>query len=112
MDAGRLRYVIEIQDYTEAQDSNGDDVRDYSTFATVRADIVSGRGRELFLAQQQFAEAEAIISTRYLAGVSERMRVYHAQEDKYYDILNASPGGRGRLEDLVLICKTGLSDEA
>lgn len=111
MQAGRLRYSVEIQDYTQAQDSNGDDIRDYFEFATVRADIVSKGGRELYAAQQQFAEANAVITIRYLEGVEERMRIYHAAEATYYDILNVAPGGRGRRAELLIICKTGALED-
>lgn len=112
MDAGRLRHRVEIQDFTIERDSNNDDVKTYSTFATVFADIVTTGGRELFNAQQQFAEATAIIKTRYIAGVSERMRVYHAAESTYYDILSVRPDDKSRRESLTLICRTGISDEA
>lgn len=112
MDAGRLRHRVEIQDFTIERDSNNDDVKTYSTFATVFADIVTTGGRELFSAQQQFAEATALIKCRHLAGISERMRVYHAAESTYYDILSAQPDENSRREWLTLICKTGISDEA
>lgn len=112
MQAGRLRHRVEIQDFTVERDSNNDDVKTYSTLATVPAEIISTGGRELFRAQQTFAEATAVINIRYLAGVSERMRVYHAAESTYYDILAAQHDDKSRRESLSLICKTGLSDEA
>lgn len=119
MEAGRLRYVVEIQSYTTVRDSNENDVRQYNgapggdpPFASVHADIVTTGGRELFAAQQQFAEANAVITMRYVDGVNERMRVYHPAEDIYYDILNAQPSGRGRREWLTLICRTGISATA
>lgn len=113
IDAARLRYVVEIQDYVPGQqDSNGDDIRDYSVFATVHADIASKGGRELYAAQQQFAEANAVITIRYLAGIEERMRIYHAAEATYYNIINIAPGGLGRREDIQIICKTGVSEES
>jgi len=116
IDAGLLRHVVELQDYTMSQNSSGDDVKTYGTgssaFATVHAQIITSGGRELYAAQQQFAEANAIIKMRYLAGVMERMRVYHAADNAYYDILNVRTDDVSRREFLVLTCKTGLSDDA
>jgi len=112
MQAGLLRHRVEIQDYTIAQDSSGDEIKDYSTFATVNAQIITSGGRELYAAQTLFAEANAVIKLRYLSGVSERMRVYHPAEAAYYDILNARRDDKSRQAVLILTCKTGLSDDA
>jgi len=116
MDAGLLRHVVEIQNYTMSQNSSGDDVKTYGTgadaFATVHAQIITSGGRELYAAQQQFAEANAVIKMRYLAGVTERMRVYHAADGVYYNILNVRTDDVSRREALILTCQTGLSDDA
>jgi len=113
IDAGRLRHRIEIQDYPgEQQDTHGDDVRDYFAFATdVPAEIVDKGGRALFIAQQTFAEANALITIRHLAGITDKMRVYYAAEEKYYDILNVGHDGDSRRSDMQLICRTGLIDQ-
>lgn len=114
--AGLLRHLVEIQDYRMTQNTSGDDVKTYGTgssaFATVYAQIITSGGRELYAAQQQFAEANAIIKMRYVAGVTERMRVYHAADGVYYNILNARTDDVSRREFLVLTCQTGLSEEA
>lgn len=113
IEAGRLRHRIEIQDYVgEVKDSNGNDVRNYTVFAAnVPAEIVDKGGRALFIAQQSFAEAEAVINIRFLPGLTDKMRVYHAAEDTYYDILNVGRGGSDRRSDMQLICRTGVTDE-
>ena len=112
MQAGPMRHRIQIQDYTVNRDSANDDVRSYFVFAMAWAEINTTGGRELFAAQQQFAEATALIRMRYIPGVSERMRVYHAAESTYYDILSVRPDDKSRRETLTLICRTGISDEA
>lgn len=108
--AGRLRQRIEIQDYIGGlQDSHGDDIRDYFPFArNVPAEIVDKGGRALFVAQQSFAEANALITIRYLSGITDRMRVYYAEEDRYYDILNVGRGAESRRSEIQLICRSGV----
>lgn len=120
MEAGRLRHLIEIQSYVEAQDpSSGDDTKTWNgyptetpPFAKARAEIVTSGGRELFAAQQQLAEADAIIKIRFIAGVNERMRVYHKAEDVFYNVLNVRPDDRSRREFIILICSTGVLEDA
>jgi SPP1 family predicted phage head-tail adaptor len=114
VNAGELRHIVEIQDYVNTQDASGDDIRSYgigsSAFATVHASIKTLRGRELYAAQQLFAEADVEIRIRYRYGVTERMRVYHQHEGAYYDILNVNDVER-RHEEMILTCKTGPSTE-
>lgn len=111
MEAGRLRHIVEIQNYTLAQDSAGDEVKTYgsgsSAFATVRAEIKTLRGRELYAAQQDYAEAEVRITCRYVSGVTEKMRVAH--DGVYFDILNVDDVDRRHIQ-LVLLCKAGVAD--
>jgi SPP1 family predicted phage head-tail adaptor len=108
-----LRHYVEIQDYTEEQDSSGDLVKGFGegsqAYAVVRASIRTLRGRELLAAQSTYAEADAEIRIRYLDGVSERMRVKHG--DTYYDILNVDDVERRHIE-MILTCRTGLADDA
>lgn len=108
MQAGRLRHLVEIQNYTLTQDSAGDEIKDYAAFATLHAEIRTLRGRELYAAQQDYAEAEVRISCRYVAGVTEKMRVSH--NGIYYDILNVDDVDLRHI-DLVLLCKKGMADE-
>jgi SPP1 family predicted phage head-tail adaptor len=109
VEAGRLRHIVEIQTYAVGLDSNGDEARTYTTFATVHAEIVPMRGRELFAAQQEFAEVDVRISMRYRPGVTTNMRVLH--ENVYYDIVSVIDVEM-RHVDIVLYCKAGITDES
>ena len=115
MNAGELRHVVEIQDYAVAQDSSGDDVKTWhsgsSAFATVHASIKQLRGRELLAAQTKFAEAQVEIGIRYLAGVNARMRVKHLETGLYFNILNVDDVEL-RHREMLLLCETGVSDDA
>lgn len=111
IEAGRLRHRIEIQDYVGlVQDSNGNDVRNYTAFASnVPADIVPMRGRELFAAQQEFSEATVRIEMRYLAGMTDKMRIVH--EGVYYGIVSIVDVEM-RHAKFIVYCKAGVTDEA
>jgi SPP1 family predicted phage head-tail adaptor len=112
IEAGKLRHLVEIQGFTTAQDSSGDDVKTYAdgsgAFAHVHAEIKTLRGRELIAAQTEFAEADVQITIRYLDGLTERMRVLH--DGIYYDILNVNDIERLH-RVMVLTCKTGVADD-
>ena len=110
MEAGRLRHRVEVQDYVgEEKDSNGNDVRNYTTFASnIPAEIVPMRGRELFAAQQEFSEADVRIGMRYLAGMTDKMRIVH--EGVYYGIVSIVDVEMRHVE-FVVYCKAGVTDE-
>ena len=113
IEAGKLRHRIDLESYVDSQDSHGDDVKDWTTFAaSIPAEIVGSGGRELFRAQQTFPEANAVIKIRYLAGVDTRMRVYHPAEGVYYNVLNVGHDDDSRREALILTCQSGVSDDA
>jgi SPP1 family predicted phage head-tail adaptor len=107
MDAGRLRHYVEIEDYVLVQDEAGDDIKVYSHYGFTWASIRTLRGRELFLAQQQFAASDNEIVIRYLAGVNEQMRVVH--DGLYYNILNCDDVEL-RHKTMILLCETGISE--
>jgi SPP1 family predicted phage head-tail adaptor len=109
IEAGRLRHVIQIQTYTVDVDANGDEARTYTTFASVHADIVPMRGRELFAAQQEFSEANVRIEIRYTPGITEHMRAY--SEGVYYDIVSVVDVDMRHVH-LILYCKAGITDES
>ena len=86
MQAGRLRHQIIIQQQSSTQDTHGQLVETWSTFATVRASVEPLRGREYFGAEQEQAEVSTRIRIRYIAGVLPKMRVLFGS--KLYDIVS------------------------
>lgn len=116
MDAGKLRHLVEIQDYTVTQDSSGDEPKTFgegsNAFAVVNASIRTLGGREIERAQQIFATAEVEIRTRYISGVNAGMRVKHDDGSvvTYYNVLNVDDVERRHVE-LVLLCESGYSDD-
>lgn len=79
MKAGDLRHRITIQAPPEpedvSQDNYGQEKPGWSRFAIVNAAIEPLSGREFWNAQQIQATQVTRIRIRYLAGVTERMRV-------------------------------------
>lgn len=75
MESGRLRDRLTIQHYTTSIASNGETVKDWSTFATVFASIRPLSGREYFASSQKVqAELSHEITIRYLEGITSKMR--------------------------------------
>lgn len=84
MRAGRLRHQVEIQQYTATRDAAGQEIRDWTEFATVRADVMPLSGREFFDAAQYNVEISHRVRIRYRPGVTTKMRVIH--EGRVLDI--------------------------
>ena len=110
MFAGQLRHLVTIQSYVENKDSTGQPIRSYSTFAdNVWARVSPLRGLEMNRANEKFAVATTEIEIRYLPGVEETMRVLH--ENTFYDIIDVLDVDMRHI-NMILTCKSGLSDEA
>lgn len=102
---GELRHRVTVESVSIDQDSSGNDVKSYDTFASRWARIRTLRGRELIAAQAEYAEAECEIVVRFVSGLNETMRINH--NSTYYNILNADDVDRLGVWH-VLMCSTGL----
>ena len=79
MRAGKLRRVVTIQQVALTQDETGAPTESWSTFAAnVPADIEESGGREQIQAGQVNPVRPVMIRIRYLAGVTDTMRVTYA----------------------------------
>lgn len=110
VDAGTLRHLVDIERYVETQDAVGQPIKDWSNFATVHADVRQLTGREPFMAQERFSEANIMVITRYVPGitgtnVNTTMRI--VWQGDVYNILDVSDVD-GRKTRLEFICQTGL----
>ena len=93
MKAGDLRHLVTIQtppDVGDAsQDNYGQEKPDWSRFAKVWAAVEPLSGREFWNAQQIQAQQVTRIRIRYLAGVTERMRIlWGARKFNIQSIIN------------------------
>jgi len=84
MRAGLLRKKITIQELSSAQNEYGEAEDTWQEFATVRAGVEPLREREYFEAKQTQSESTKKFRIRYLAGVTNKMRILY--DGKTFDI--------------------------
>ena len=92
MRAGLLDRQITIEEATTAQDSYGQPLETWTTFAVVWAAKVDIKARERFTANQPLAEETTRFRIRYLDNLTPQMRVRH--DGKVYDIQGIAELGR------------------
>ena len=84
MKIGRMRYRIDIEEFSISKNTNGFPIKKWNNICTVWADIVPVSGKELLNSGQIISEVTDKIYIRYRTGINTDMRVRH--EDKYYNI--------------------------
>jgi SPP1 family predicted phage head-tail adaptor len=82
--AGRLRHRVIIQSNTPTQNTSGEEVPSWGTFATVWASVEPQSGAEKFDPEQFYSTTTVKIRIRYLSGLTTKMRV--SFDSKSYDI--------------------------
>lgn len=83
----RLKHKIIIEEPTRTQNSYGEPVETFTTYATRKANIMTTIGREAFNKFQEFNEHPVVFKVRYDAltkSISPKMRVLY--NSKYYDV--------------------------
>lgn len=83
---------ITIESPAEINNAIGEPVATWAPFAVVWAALRPVRGRERIAADQVAAEVDVLITIRWLAGVTEKMRVNH--DGRLYDIQHVAEVGR------------------
>lgn len=108
MRAGRLRHKVIIQTPTEVNDSQGQPIKTWSTYAQPFASVEPLNGNELFTASGVNSKVIARIRLRYLAGLTTKMRILF--DNRYYNIESPiDPAERNA--EIVLMCSEGLQDD-
>jgi SPP1 family predicted phage head-tail adaptor len=102
MQAGRMRKRVELQHFSENQNDYGEKIRDYTTYATVWAEIKPLQGKELEHAQQISAETDFRIRIRYHSAVASEHRVVYGE--RVFEI-TAVKNIEERNKELILMCK-------
>lgn len=92
MRAGELDRKIIIQSLTQTRDAYGATVDVWATFAEVWARKRDIRGDEYFAAQQVNARVDVVFLIRYLAGVTNTMRISY--NNQFWDIRSINEIGR------------------
>ena len=105
MKAGKLRHRIEIQDYTETQDSDtGEMVKSWGTLAVVWGAIEPLSAKEFSAAQAEQSKVSLRVTIRYRDGIKPNMRLYHEAKDKTFLIEGVLADKDSGLEYLTLPC--------
>ncbi len=96
MNPGQLKHKIVIEQSTPAQDSFGEPIDSWTTFATRRASAKTLRGGESFKSSQVTSEAQVMFTLRFLDNVTTKMRVnWNA---RYFNILFVDNGDETQKE--------------
>lgn len=75
MEIGKLRHRVEIQRKEVKTDELLQQSNVWATYATVWASIRPVKGREYIAVKQVNAEISAVITIRYLSGITPEMRI-------------------------------------
>ena len=84
MQLGDLRRRVTLQNYTDAVDEHGQEVRTWADIAEVWADMTYQSGGEDYQADQRVAERIVKFTIRYRSDVDETCRVYY--DSRYFYI--------------------------
>lgn len=107
MRAGALRHFVTIEMFSWAQNSLGEAIETWTTYAQLWANVEPLTGREIFSAGQIAAEIIAHAFCRFDIGITAKMRLVH--EGKRYNIRSVINVG-GRNQTLELLLEQGIND--
>lgn len=109
MQAGRLRHLITIQNFTTTRDSSGQPVEEWVDGANTRAEVKGISGRELVAAGAETAVATIRVWTRFRSDITAASRLRVMTGPLAGAILNIIgppiPDSRG--VQLEILCKQG-----
>ena len=102
MRAGKLRHSIEIQQAIETQGGTGAPVKTWQTFTQTRASYEPMTGKEIFAANQEQATSTTRFRTRFVDGVTPKMRIIF--KTRIFNITSAiDVYGRGRELEILAV---------
>jgi len=106
--AGRLRHRVDVEDLVTSQDSDGNIVEGWMTFAShVPAEIVALSARELIAAQAVQSRVSNRITLRTLPGLLARMRIVH--RGVVYNIEGVIPDPASGIRFVTLPCSSNVN---
>jgi len=106
---GKLRHRLILQRPVETQNTvSGSITTSWQNFKTVWASIEPLSAREFTASSTEVSKITTRITIRYIDGVNDKMRLYHAAKNIYYDISALLSDKDSGLEYLTLPCSTGV----
>ena len=107
MKIGDLRHRVQIQNKTVQTDELQQQSDVWLAYANVWASVRPVKGREYFAARQENAEVTAVVTMRYLSGITPDMRIVFG--DRVFEIVSViNVDERNRV--LELMCKEAIPD--
>ncbi len=108
MKSGTLKHTVQIEEYTEAQDSAGQPIKSWTLYATRRAsmDAINPLTSPIVRADERFEPGLWRFGMRYVPGLTNLMRLIHA--GTVFEILDAPDTGTRQMET-VITCRTGIN---
>lgn len=103
MRAGTLRHRVTFQVQTETQDTEGQRLDDWTTVATVWAEVADVGAREIVRAGVTTAEATTVIRCRHRSDITTGMRALH--RDRTLEIVGPPIDREGRDRELEILCR-------
>lgn len=97
---------IRIEEEIITINSTNEEVKTWTLFAAVWAKVTEESGSESYKADQVTASRNTVFDVRYIAGVTERMRISYNQ--RFYNIVSITSPDRKRST----LLKAFLEDEA
>lgn len=109
MQAGRLRHLITIQNFTTTRDSSGQPLEEWVDGANTRAEVKGISGRELVAAGAETSVATIRVWTRFRSDITAASRLRVMTGPFKGAILNiiGPPIPDSRVVQLEILCKQG-----
>ena len=84
MQAGKMNCKLTFQSFTTTRDTNGEELKTWTDYATVSAQKMSKTGREFYNANKVNSEVNAVYKIRYNSAITLLMRF--KEKGNFYDI--------------------------
>lgn len=107
MRAGKLRYQIRIQSFSETIDDYGVPSLDWADVVTLRAELIQQSTGEFIRAQGAVEDEILIFRTRYVEGITNAMRVLF--KGNPHDIREIAPDPMQRHMELRTVTRKATS---
>jgi len=106
--AGKLRHQVELQEFVEILDSNGDRETFWGHVAFMWASVEPLSAKEFIAAQQMQSKVTARITIRRRSDINAGMRILF--RDQYYNIEGVLSDPVSGLEYQTLPCSSGIME--
>lgn len=101
MKLGKMRYRVQLQEYSSGKDKDGFVNKEWQTVATVWADMVPISGQEYFTMNTEVSSVTWKVYIRYREGITPDMRI--AYGERVLELVSVLGDKRGGM--LTLMCR-------